>query len=232
MAGANRRRHQPPRDSVKPRCSNQRNHALTLVETIILIVSLMILAVVLLPVLAASRRRGCRINCTNNVKQIGLAFRGWAGDNGDKFPMEVSVTHGGTMELAAKGDVVATFQIMSNELSTPKILVCPEDPVKNPAAAFSGLTAASISFFIGLDTGTNSPQALLSGDDNFAISGVPVKSGFLEISTNAPITWTAARHGNQGNLLFADGSVQSSSSPGLKSYLIQTGVATNRLAIP
>jgi hypothetical protein len=35
------------------------------------------------------------------------------------------------------------------------------------------------------------PQMILSGDDNFEISGVPVKSGLLELSSNAPISWTA-----------------------------------------
>lgn len=31
-----------------------------------------------------------RINCVNNLKQIGLAFRIWSGDNDDKYPFDVS----------------------------------------------------------------------------------------------------------------------------------------------
>ena len=52
------------------------------------------------------------------------------------------------------------------------------------------------------------PQRFLSGDDNFAIAKVPVKSGLLAFSTNASIAFTAERHGNGGNIGLADGSVR------------------------
>jgi prepilin-type processing-associated H-X9-DG protein len=56
----------------------------------------------------------------------------------------------------------------------------------------------------------------LSGDDNFEISGVPVKSGVLELSTNmaaywldVPVDWTDTRHKPRlGNIGFADGSAR------------------------
>ena len=73
---------------------------------------------------------------------------------------------------------------------------------------------------------------MLSGDGNFEIGGVPVKSGLLEISSNTPIAWSAARHKFAGNILVADGSVQQCSNSGLTNLLRQTGLATNRLAIP
>jgi prepilin-type processing-associated H-X9-DG protein len=50
----------------------------------------------------------------------------------------------------------------------------------------------------------------------------------LELSTDTPISWTAARHKFVGNLALADGSVQQVTQDGLRSAL----VATNRLAIP
>jgi len=54
-----------------------------------------------------------RIACLNNLKQIGLSYSAWAGDHNGKFPMDVSVTNGGVMELAATGNVAAVFQVMS-----------------------------------------------------------------------------------------------------------------------
>jgi len=48
-----------------------------------------------------------RIQCVNNLKQIGLAMRIWAGDNNGKYP--------------------TSLVVMSNELSTVKILICPSD---------------------------------------------------------------------------------------------------------
>jgi hypothetical protein len=54
----------------------------------------------------------------------------------------------------------------------------------------------------------------------------------LELSTNAPISWTSARHHFAGNIGLADGSVQQFTIQRLQNALQQTGLATNRLAIP
>src|SRR5260221_385104 len=179
---------------MKPHFSNKRNQAMTLVEVLVVIVVLAVLIAILLPALKPPTYHRSHINCINNLKQIGLSYRIWAGDNGDKYPMEVSVTNGGSMELVATGNVVACFQVMSNELSTPKLLICPEDTSRHYATNFSTDLAGKISYFVGLDANTNSPQAFLSGDDNLEIGGAPVKSGLLETSTNTSIAWTSARH--------------------------------------
>jgi hypothetical protein len=219
---------------MKPRRSNQRNQAMTLTEVFVVVVVLAVLAVVFLLALIPDRPLPAyRIYCVNNLKQIGLAFRIWADDNNGKFPMDIPIANGGTKELAATGDVVATFQIMSNILTTPKLVFCPADTnhvlAKNFGANF---TIKNISYFIGLDANTNRSQAFISGDDNFAVGGVPVKPGLLEISTNAPITWAAARHKFAGNIGLADGSAWQVNDQLLVQKLIETGVATNRLALP
>ena len=217
---------------MKLHVAHHKTAALTLVEVLVVIVVLAALVAMILPRLAAAKRRSGP-TCVNNIKQIGLSFQIWAGDNNGKFPMEISVTNGGTMELAATGNVVAIFQVMSNELSTPKILLCQKDKDKTFATNFgSDFTAKSISYFVGLDANMNSPQTFLSGDDNFAIGGVSVKSGLLELSTNALITWTAARHKFFGNIGHADDYVETITTDGLQKLVQQTGVATNRLAIP
>jgi len=162
------------------------------------------------------------------LKEIGLAYRVWGGDHGDKYPMGISVTNGGAMELVVTGNILVNFLVMSNELSTPKILHCPEDMEHFGTNSFAGLTSSNISYFVNVDATEAYPQMLLSGDDNFEIRGVPIKSGLLELSTNTPISWTAARHKFVGNLSIADGSVQQVTQSGLSSAL----VITNRIAIP
>jgi hypothetical protein len=213
---------------MKPRFANQTNRALMLVEVFVVVAVLAVVAAILLPALAASRRKSARIGCVQMLKEMGLAYRIWGGDNGDKYAMGISVTNGGAMELIATGNMMVCFQVMSNELSTPRTLHCPEDSEHFAANSFAELASSNISYFINIDATEAYPQMLLSGDDNFEINGVPVKSGLLEFSTNTPISWTAARHKFIGNLAIADGSVQQVTQSGLRSSI----VVTNRLAIP
>jgi prepilin-type N-terminal cleavage/methylation domain-containing protein len=231
---------------MKPRSSNQTNRALTLVEVLLVIAVLAVLVAVILPAINVSHTPAQRINCIKNLKEIGLAYRVWAGDNGDKFPMFVSVTNGGAMELAATGDVVATYQIMPNELSTPKILVCPQDKEHSVATYFYvGLTNTNISYFVGIDAQQSRPQLFLSGDDNFTVDDIPAKSGLIGFPTSANIAWSSLRHVAYnvhfwtpppekflGMIGLADGSVQQLTTVGLQQAFEQTGVVTNRLAIP
>ena len=219
---------------MKPHVAPRPTAALTLVEVLVVVFVLLVLAAILLPALAAAKTKHSHLDCRNNLKQIGLTARIWSGDNGDKYPMEVSITNGGSMEMAAKGDVVATFQVMSNELSTPRILVCPQDANRSAAANFySGFTAKNISYFVGLDANTNSPQAFLSGDRNI-VGGK--RNGILEITRDDSLGWSSEIHNGIGNIAFADGSVQQTTSRGtswnLREVIGHTGLTTNRLAIP
>ena len=143
------------------------------------------------------------------------------------------MTNGGAMELIITGNVAACFQAMSNLLPDPKLLICSLDTKSIRATNFGpGFNNSNVSYFVGLDADQTNPQMLLSGDDNFKISGVPVKSGLLQLWTNTPVAWTKARHKFVGNICLADGSVQQLTTDGLQQALRQTGVATNRLAIP
>ena len=216
-----------------------------MVEVLVVVAALLIIAAIILPALAMANRKSNKLGCASCLKQIGVTYRVWAGNNGDKYPMQVSVTNGGAMELIATGNVAACFQVMSNELNTPKVLICPQDTKRIPATSFSrGFNNDNVSYFVPLNADQTNPKMLLSGDDNFAIGGVPVKSGLLQLSTNAPIAWSSGRHVLHGShfwparyrffgyILFADGSVQDLTTDDLKKALQRTGVATNRLAIP
>src|SRR5580698_2397951 len=139
---------------MKARLSTNREAALTLFEVGVVVAILVILAAVVLPLLgtgSTASRKAPKINCTNNLKQIGLAYRIWAGDNNDAYPMGISVTNGGSMEMVLTGNVVQSFLVMSNELSTPMILMCPADTGRIRAHTFAGLANANISYFVGAD---------------------------------------------------------------------------------
>lgn len=209
------------------------NRAITLTELLVVVFVIAVLAAVFLPALAPAHRRDPGFSCVNDLKQIGLAFRIWEGDNGDKYPMQVSVTNGGAMELALAGNISAIYRVMSNELSTPKVLVCPADTNRIVATDFAGgFNSSHISYFIGLDAVDKHPQMILSGDDNLFVNDVRVRPGILNLSTNAPVGWTKERHGGAGNIGLVDGSVASLTVQGLQQVFQNTGTATNRLVIP
>jgi len=220
---------------------------MTLVEVVVVVFVLAVLVAMLLPALTAAKRRPSSVGwCANYLKQISLSYRLWAGDNGDKYPMEVSVTNGGTMELVGRLDAWKTFQVMSNQLSTPKVLLCPQDSGHGTYATnFGGDLKNKISYFIGLDSSLDSTNTFLSGDGNFLLNNSPANYGLVNINSNASLAWDTSRHAGFkkqgwftkiktgfGNICLADGSVQTVTISGLTNLVHQTGLATNRLAIP
>jgi len=87
-----------------------------------------------------------------------------------------------------------------------------------------------------MDADESYPQRLMSGDDNLAVDGTPVSSGVVEIPSSASASWAGTRHGKMGNIGYADGSVEETSTAGLqKAFRLAvegTGFDTNRVAIP
>jgi hypothetical protein len=229
-----RRQEQFPKDlDMKLRTCDRDRSALTAVEIIVVVAAMLLLLAMLLPALAAAKKKSSRIGCSNCLKQVGLALRIWSGDNYDLFPTGVPVAQGGAKEAVQAGNPVPVFQVMSNELSTPKILICPNDVSRFYATNFENLNNSNVSYFVSLDT-TNevNPQLIVSGDSNFMLGRKAVKSGLLLVPANDPVQWSSARHKNAGYISLADGSVQSVTTAGLKTLLDNTEIPTNRLAIP
>jgi prepilin-type processing-associated H-X9-DG protein len=137
------------------------------------------------------------------------------------FPWRVLISMGGTEPDSGlkPGNAYREFLTISNELSTPKPLVCPADKKKIPASHFGntpdgGLANGSfannsISYFVSLDAGTRvlngqslvafdqSQNQVVTGDRNFQVDLPAGLGGICSAGVNnASTIKTAPLSGN------------------------------------
>ena len=136
--------------------AQKRTAGFTLTELVIVIVIVGLLALMLLPSLNKAKAKSGRIPCVNNQKQIGTAFRVFAGDNNGQYPLQSTnqsyvvagrhdpmdftriilstnnpyIVEGGATGGQVNSASAAAWQVAQalwTELETPKILLCPQD---------------------------------------------------------------------------------------------------------
>jgi type II secretory pathway pseudopilin PulG len=211
--------------------SPDRDNAFTLLELVVVMFLVFIMVGLFFPGPSHSKAKAVRINCASNLRQVGLAFRNWAGENGDRYPMQVQTNELGGPQFADAANSFRYFQVMSNELASPKIVICPADDKVGATNFTSDFNGNHISYFIGLDADGSWPQGFLTGDSNIEIDGKR-GSGLMNIDTNQVVEWGKRVHNFAGNVGLSDGSVQQFSSSALRTALQHTGFATNRLLFP
>ena len=94
--------------------SNQSSHragAFTLVELLCVIAIIGILAALILSALNQGEARAKRIECENNLHQLGIAFQNFLHDHNDKFPMAVPMAEGGSQEFVQNGYAVGGVSV-------------------------------------------------------------------------------------------------------------------------
>jgi hypothetical protein len=194
---------------------------MSLIELLCVIAIIGLLAALLLPAVGQAAARARRIQCINNLHQVGLGFVSFANEHSGHFPMAVPASAGGSLEFARSAYLIQGefyfsfrhFQAASNELVTPRLMVCPAD-TRLPAASFAMLSNTNLSYCIGVNAEFARPATILAGDRNltndYAAPGTLVRLG-----RNYALRWTDELHRFKGNLLCSDGHVEEKNSVAL-----------------
>jgi prepilin-type N-terminal cleavage/methylation domain-containing protein len=215
---------------------NQRRTAMTFIELMVVIAVIAVVALILFPGLYRPRHRipSRRISCLNNLKEIGTAYRLWAGDNGDLVPPQQSVSQGGWKDFLTNANQGSNcwmnYTIMQNDLGqSAKLVLCPADERKAASSFTNNFDNTHVSYFVGVTANDLYPQSIMGGDRNLGPGtkpdpdyGYSPKSGKgndVAIPISGPVCWSLKMHsaGNTagtGNILLGDGSGEQMSSAG------------------
>lgn len=183
------------------------SRSFTIIEGLVILAVILLLAG-LAPLAMQKQRQTAQLKqCEKNLRSIGLAFKTWSVGSSDAFVMKVEAQLGGSLEAVTNTEVFRHFQVLSNELGTPNVLVCPAD-IRAAASDFgSNLSNHNLSYFVGVDAEETYPQTFLSGDRNLWNEQLP-PNHLVALTSNSIVGWNREIHRYRGNILLADGSVQ------------------------
>jgi type II secretory pathway pseudopilin PulG len=222
-----------------------RRHGFTWLELLVVVIVVVFLAGLFLPGRSLrTSRDGRHIQCLNNLKMLGLGLRIFATDHDGQFPWAVPGSEGGTLEeIADEQRIWRHVAVLSNELNTPKVLLCPKDPrfdkigsktlVFGPPPDKKALRFGSnehLSYF--LYTGANAEvlERIVAGDRNLTRNGTPVQGKVTPSATDIFQFTRPGHHDHVANLLQAEGSVLIATASRAKEFFADSfrNAGTNR----
>jgi prepilin-type N-terminal cleavage/methylation domain-containing protein/prepilin-type processing-associated H-X9-DG protein len=227
--------YRPLRNGSRNRCNNRAQGAagsrgFTLVELMVTIGIIAVLAALLFPVMRSVRDRGKMAVCSNNLKQLGLAFQQYLQDYQQRYPGagQFQKWGNGGHWVAGTNGSVSGGEATGGSLFK---LVTPEEPagpvadvqhgalypyVKNaqvyvcPSTTYADFTGLSYSMNCAV-AGLNATVRMKHPDQiNLLVDEAYANDGFFYADDAAGSTDSlATNHLNSGNILFCDGHIKS-----------------------
>ncbi len=158
----------------------------SMIDVLVIVVVVVGVLGIFLPAMARPKVNSQRIRCVNSLKQLGTGFRLWAADSDQIYPFTYLSTGASNNPGASipegwsehPTNLWMLFQVAANDLSSPRILVCPSDSARFPAQDFNTNSASgyssdsfshpskrnlAVSYFFGLNADESSPTRILAG---------------------------------------------------------------------
>lgn len=190
--------------------------AFTLVELLVVIGIIALLVSFLLPALNRAREQARTVQCLSTLKQIGLAFNMYIGENKGWFPTQTSWNNlmgkkGSSPYYEAAGEWtgfagepgITDERKLNRYLQTPEVLHCPSDigdtlsPINSPDPCFEVYGTSYIvhwyidAFFIGAVTAPGTPgepKPMKVGSTRYKDLTTKIVAGDWNLHSNRPLS--------------------------------------------
>lgn len=178
-------------------CSRHGRRAFTLIELLVVIAIIAILAAMLLPALAAAKKKAQQASCNSNLHQWGLAIQLYVGDNNDGIPRD-GMNNGGTYGAGDSQQANAWFNSLPSYVSEKPLVYYTTN------SAVSSSDASKNSQIIPFPGGTakiySCPGAQMIGGDFGQINTTGAGAdGFFSYVMNIDLKRQTAGYANANN---------------------------------
>lgn len=216
--------------------TTEARQAFTLIELLVAVAIVFVLFMMIAPMRSIGDRLSAKQGqCMYNLRQIGIGFMLYSGDNSNQPPWQVSIP--------ADYTAADCFLKLTSSYLPPKTFVRPSDSARQAATTnHSGFSNTNLSYFASLQSSftptSNSITFVLAGDRHLALNNQPVKTGLLNVTNATELSWTKELHFTKkstkpvGILLFADGHVALTRTHELPQNLASQDRSAGQLLIP
>lgn len=160
----------------------------TLLELLAVVAIISLLAALLIPVLKNTMEKAKQVEGMNNMRQVGIAFRSFTGDNDGRLPGRAQTPPEGETQVRKWPADLAPYiasdvdpdHVTKKDLPRFKVYTDPSDP-GNVIKQNGGLAGAGISGFVNpLDNGQNNTSFIMNGYNDLGT----LEDGSVEIRPN------------------------------------------------